>query len=60
MPDINLPHADLNKCNQTPNHLANHLKEILYTYTCDISRRPLKVCEQKTENIYFDFDFNFA
>ena len=29
MPDINLPHADLNKCNQTPNHLANHLKEIL-------------------------------
>ena len=24
MPVINLAHADLNKYNQTPNHLANH------------------------------------
>ena len=25
LPDINLAHADLNKYNQAPNHLANHL-----------------------------------
>ena len=25
MPDINLTHADLNKYNQTPNHLADNL-----------------------------------
>ena len=25
MPDINLAHADLNKYNQTPNHLADYL-----------------------------------
>ena len=25
LPDINLAHADLNKYNQVPNHLANHL-----------------------------------
>ena len=26
LPDINLAHADLNKYNQAPNHLANHFR----------------------------------
>ena len=55
MPGINLAHADLKKYNQAPNHLY------IYIYTYGISRKPLKVCQQKTENIiYFHLDFNFA
>ena len=30
-------------------------------FVCGISRKPLKVCQQKIENIiYFHFAFNFA
>ena len=33
----------------------------IYTYTCGNAKKPLKVCQQKTENIiYFHFDLNFA
>ena len=32
----------------------------VYIHICGISRKPLKVCQQKTENIYFHFDFNLA
>ena len=67
MPVINLAHADLNKYNQTPNHLANHHLWIdfvfrgkvliyIYIYTFGISRKPLKV----QNIIYFHFDFHFA
>ena len=62
MPDINLAHVDLNKYDQAPNHLADHLLRdfvfrgkvtiYIYTCTCGISRKPLNVCRQMTEHIY--------
>ena len=59
MPGINLAHADLKKYNQAPNHLYIYI--YIYIYTYGISRKPLKLCQQKTENIiYFHLDFNFA